>query len=152
MALATATRAEPNTLPTTVGIVAKKPPFAAPLMTTKAARGPRVVEAGHRASILTALSMSDISNVLRAPSRSQSKPQMMRPIADEKLKPARRPAPVLDDSPIELLYRGKKKGGTSRGNVATAPAAKMIRKPKSRKRRLNFRESARKPREAKDNG
>ncbi|KAI6765429.1 hypothetical protein HG530_006499 [Fusarium avenaceum] len=49
--MAVDTRAEPNTLPTTVGIDEKKPPFIKPFRTAKTANGARVVEAGQRASI-----------------------------------------------------------------------------------------------------
>jgi hypothetical protein len=134
--IAVGTLADPKTFPTTVGIVAKKPPFAAPLMTTKRARGARVVDDGHRASILTAVSTREMKRVLRGPNLSQRRPQMIRPIADEKLKPASNPAPVLEDSPIDRLYRGIKNGGTSNGNVPTAPAAKTSRNPGSLKSRL----------------
>ena len=64
------------------------------------------------------------------------RPQQSRPIADEKLKPATKPAPTLEDRPRELLYKGRKKGGTKRGKVASAPAKKSIENRNSRKRRL----------------
>ncbi len=101
--MATDTRAEPKTLPITVGIVEKNPPLAAPLITTKTASGAKVIEAGHSASMLTAVRVSEINKVFSAPSLSHIKPHIMRPTAEEKLKPARRPAPVLEDSPIERL-------------------------------------------------
>lgn len=103
MPMATDTLAEPKTFPTTVGIVEKKPPFPTPLTMTKTANGASVVEAGHSASILTALMIKDRKRVFSAPIRSQSRPHKIRPTADEKLKPASRPAPVLDDSPIARL-------------------------------------------------
>lgn len=103
MPIATDTLAEPKTFPTTVGIVEKNPPFAAPLMMTKIARGARVVEAGQRASILTAVSISEMNSVLSAPILSQSSPQTIRPTAEQRLNPARRPAPVLDGSPMARL-------------------------------------------------
>lgn len=49
---------------------------------------------------------------------------MSRPTAEEKFNPATSPAPAEDESPNEELYRGRKKGGTKRGNVAIAPARK----------------------------
>ncbi len=103
MPIATDTLADPKIFPITVGMVAKNPPFAAPLTTTKSAKGARVVEAGHRASILTALRKKDIKRVFKGPSLSQRNPQKIRPTADEKLKPARRPAPVLDERPMDRL-------------------------------------------------
>jgi hypothetical protein len=136
MAMATDTLCDPKTLPTTVGMVEKKPPFAAPLRTTKTVRGARVVDAGHSANIVTALINREQNRTLSAPNLSQKKPQRILPAADDRLKPARRPAPVEEDSPTDLLYRGIKKGGTRRGNVAIAPAAKMMTNPRSRKRRL----------------
>lgn len=134
--MATDTRCEPKTLLTTVGIVEKKPPFAAPLTMTKNASGARPVETGQMANMLTALTSRHMSRVLSAPSLSQSRPHKTRPTAEEKLKPASRPAPVDDDSPTDWLYSGRKKGGTSSGNVATAPATNTTRKPGSLKRRL----------------
>ena len=103
MPIATDTRADPNTFPTTVGMVEKKPPLPAPLMMTKTARGARVVEAGQRASILRALSIRDRKRALSAPILSQSTPQRMRPTAEEKLNPATRPAPALVERPTALL-------------------------------------------------
>jgi hypothetical protein len=70
MPIATPTLAEPNTLPTTVGIVEKKPPFPAPLMITNAMRGARVLDTGHNASILIALSSSEMRRVFSGPKRS----------------------------------------------------------------------------------
>lgn len=101
--MATDTLAEPNTFPTTVGIVEKKPPLPAPLMTTNTAKGASVVEAGQRASILRAVSINEMKRVLSAPILSHRRPQIMRPTAEEKLNPARSPAPVLVDSPIAWL-------------------------------------------------
>lgn len=128
MAIATATRADPNTLPTTVGMVEKKPPFAAPLITTNTASGATLVDSGHSASMLKAVSMNDMKSVFSGPTTSLRNPHPMRPNALAKLKPASRPAPVLADMPSELLYSGRKKGGTNRGNVPMAPARKMVTK------------------------
>jgi hypothetical protein len=69
--------------------------------------------------------------------QSDKKPQQSRPTADEKLKPATRPAPAEADSPKELLYSGRKNGGTKRGNVATAPARKSVTNLTSLKSTLN---------------
>ena len=123
-------------MPTTVGIVAKKPPLDAPLIMTKAIIGANVVDTGHRASMLRALSVKASKSALSDPSLSQRKPDTILPMAEEKLKPATRPAPALDDRPIEWLHSGRKKGGTRRGNVPTAPAMNKTTKRKSRKRRL----------------
>ncbi|KAK7725066.1 hypothetical protein SLS57_003979 [Botryosphaeria dothidea] len=128
MAIATATRADPNTLPTTVGIVEKKPPFAAPLITTNTASGATAVDSGQRASMLKAVNMNEMKRVFSGPTTSLMSPHAMRPNALAKLKPATSPAPVPADMPSELLYSGKKNGGTNRGNVPMAPARKMVMK------------------------
>lgn len=99
--MATDTLWDPNTLPTTVGIVEKNPPFAAPLRTTNATKGASVVEAGHKASIVMALINKEINKALSDPILSQRKPQSILPAADERLKPANRPAPVDEDKPID---------------------------------------------------
>ena len=72
-------------LPTAVGTVAKYMPFEAPLMTAKKANGTKVVEAGHSASMLTALRINETMSVFRGPRLSEQKPPRMRPMADEKL-------------------------------------------------------------------
>lgn len=125
MPIAMDTLAEPKTLPTTVGIVEKNPPFEIPLMMTKTIIGPRVVEAGQMTNMLMAVRLSEMKSVLSGPSLSHRMPQPILPTADAKLKPATRPAPVLEDSPIDLEYRGRKNGGTNRGNVPNAPDRKM---------------------------
>lgn len=137
--IATDTRAEPKTLPTTVGMVAKNPPFAMPLMITKMISGPREIETGQRTSMLNAVSKREMNSVFRGPSLSLLKPQRSRPTADEKLKAATRPAPALELRRRELAYRGKKNGGTKRGNVATAPATKSTMNRISRNSRLKTR-------------
>lgn len=103
MPTATDTRADPNTFPTTVGIVEKKPPFAAPLIITNTTSGPIESEMGQRTKMLIVLSTKDRNNVLSDPSLSHAKPQPRRPIADEKLNAATRPAPALDGSPREFV-------------------------------------------------
>jgi hypothetical protein len=84
-----------------VGIVEKKPPFAAPLRTTNAINGASVVEAGHKASIVMALINKEMDKALSEPILSHRKPQRILPAADERLKPAKRPAPVDEDRPID---------------------------------------------------
>ena len=103
MPIATETLAEPKTLPTTVGIVEKKPPFAAPLIMTKTTRGTSVLDTGHNTNILIALRRRDRKSVLRGPSMSLKNPNPSRPTADEKLKPATKPAPVLVERPNDAL-------------------------------------------------
>jgi hypothetical protein len=107
-------------------MVLKNPPFAAPLITTKAIRGPRDVDTGQIINMLNALSTNARRRVLTGPMKSERKPQSRRPTADEKLKPATRPAPLEAESPTEALYRGRKNGGTKRGKVAIAPARKSV--------------------------
>lgn len=132
MPMATETLADPKTFPITVGMVAKNPPLAIPLMTTNATRGPSDSDTGHSTSILTALNRRETNSVLRGPTLSLPNPQINRPTADEKLKAATKPAPILEDNLRELAYNGKKNGGTKRGNVATAPAAKRTANRTSR--------------------
>lgn len=103
MPIATETLAEPKTLPTTVGMVEKNPPFAAPFITTNAIKGANVLDAGHNTSILVALRRSDKKSVLSGPSTSLMDPNPSRPTADEKLNPATKPAPVLAERPKEVL-------------------------------------------------
>ena len=134
--IATDSLAEPKTFPTTVGMVAKNDPFDAPFTTTNRIIGPRVVETGHNASMLMALRENAMNSVFSGPSLSQRKPEKIRPMADEKLNPETRPAPVLDDRPIDRLYNGRKNGGTRRGNVPTAPARNKVVKRRSRNRLL----------------
>ena len=101
--MATDTRAEPKTLPTTVGIVEKKPPFAEPLIITKAMSGPMEPETGQSTKILSALSSRDRKSVLSEPNLSHANPHETRPMADEKLKAATKPAPALEGRPNELV-------------------------------------------------
>jgi hypothetical protein len=110
--IATLTLALPKTLPATVGIVAKKPPLAAPLMMTNAISGPTEVETGHMTNILTADVIRAKNREFNGPIRSQSSPEVSRPMAEEKLKPATRPAPELAARCREDAYSGRKKGGT----------------------------------------
>ena len=93
--IATLTLALPKTLPATVGMVAKKPPLAAPLMITNAIRGPNEVETGHRINMLAADVTRARKSEFKGPIKSHSNPEKSRPMADEKLKPATRPAPAL---------------------------------------------------------
>jgi hypothetical protein len=110
--IATLTLALPKTLPATVGIVAKKPPLAAPLMITNAISGPNEVETGQSTNILTADVTRARKSEFNGPIKSQSNPEKSRPTADEKLKPATRPAPELGARRREDAYNGRKKGGT----------------------------------------
>jgi hypothetical protein len=100
--IATLIRRLPNTLPTTVGMVLKKPPFAAPLMITKRISGPKELETGHMTNMLNALRMSEMKRVLTGPMESERSPQQSLPTAEEKLKPATRPAPAEAERPKEL--------------------------------------------------
>lgn len=105
--IATGTLADPKTFPTTVGIVEKKPPFDIPLIMTKTTNGPIDVDTGQSISMLRALSKRDMKSVFNGPTESQQKPQPSRPMADEKLKAATKPAPTLGFIPIALVYKGR---------------------------------------------
>lgn len=85
-----------------MGIVAKNPPFAAPFMMTKAISGPRDFETGQMTNMLRALIRSDIKRVFIGPMTSLPTPHISRPIADEKLKAATKPAPALEENPREF--------------------------------------------------
>jgi hypothetical protein len=56
------------------------------------------------------------------------------------LKPASRAAPVLEGSPSECVYRGRKKAGTKSAKVATAPAKNTMRKGKSPNKRHSMKD------------
>lgn len=135
--MTTDTLADPKVLPTTVGMVEKKPPLAIPFTITKTIKGPSDVEIGQMISILRALSSSEINNVFSGPTKSLHRPHNNLPSAEEKLNAATTPAPVPDDMPREAVNSGRKNGGTKRGNVAMAPIAKRSTKRMSRNRRLN---------------
>lgn len=62
MPMATETLLDPKTAPMTVGITAKKPPLATPLIITKAIRGPKEFEIGHMTSIEMAETTSDTNS------------------------------------------------------------------------------------------
>ena len=109
-------------------MVLKNPPFAAPLTTTNAMSGPSEVETGQMTNMLTALSTRARRRVFTGPMKSDRKPHRRRPTAEEKLNPATRPAAVDEDRPTDLLYNGRKKGGTNRGKVPIAPARKSVEK------------------------
>lgn len=127
-----------KTVPTTVGIVEKKPPLAVPLMITKTTNGAMDVETGHRMSMLRALRGRDINRVFNGPKKSLQNPQTNLPSAEEKLNAATSAAPVLDAMPIESVYSGRKNGGTKSGTVARAPVRKSRTKRRSRRRRLQI--------------
>ena len=134
--IATETLADPKTLPTTVGIVEKKPPFAMPLMITNRMRGPMEFDNGQMTNRLTALSNKLRNNVFNEPSLSHAKPHERRPTVELKLKAATRAAPTLAERPIELEYSGKKNGGTKSGKVPIKPVRKTSTKRMSLKRDL----------------
>jgi hypothetical protein len=94
MPIATPTLRLPKTLPTTVGIVEKNPPFAAPLMITNAINGPRELLTGQSTSMLSAERRRAMNNVFTGPIQSDKNPHTNLPTADEKLNPATNPAPA----------------------------------------------------------
>ena len=137
MLIATATLALPKQLLTAVGIVEKNAPLAAPLMMTKTMSGASVVDCGHTAMLVSAVRMRDAKTVLREPSLSLMTPEPIRPKADARLKPATRPAPVLEEKPRDLVNMGMKKGGTKSGNVPMALPKKTRTNVKDRKSDLD---------------
>ncbi|GMF70098.1 unnamed protein product [Aspergillus oryzae] len=117
MPIATDTRAEPNTFPTTVGMVEKKPPLPIPLIITKTINGPMDVETGQRISMLRALSKRDMNRVFSGPSLSLQKPHISLPTAEEKLNAATTPAPTPEFIPID---------SQSKSNVAEESPAREL--------------------------
>lgn len=108
-------------------MVEKKPPFPTPFITAKNNNGASVVDIGQMASMLIAFRNKQKHRVLRAPILSQRNPQRTLPMAEEKLNPAKRPAPVTNDRPIDQLNMGRKNGGTRSAKVAMAPARNIRR-------------------------
>jgi hypothetical protein len=100
-----------------------------------------VSETGHIESIVIALMSMAMKIVFGGPIWSQENPETSRPMAVEKLKPASRAAPVLDGSPREWVYRGRKKAGTKSAKVATEPAKNTMRKEKSRNKRHSMKDA-----------
>lgn len=103
MPMTTLTRWLPKMLVATVGVQEKKPPFETPFKMQKIARGARDCETGQMTSMLKADSSSDARSTLTGPNLSQQKPQIIRPMADDRVNPATRPAPVLDEKPSAWL-------------------------------------------------
>lgn len=94
-----------------------------PLMIQKAISDPSFVETGHSASMLRPFNVKEPAKVLSAPSRSLRNPEPILPTAEEKLNAATSAAAVPEESSMDVAYRGRKKGGTRSGKVATAPAS-----------------------------
>lgn len=136
MLIVTETLALPNTLLTTVGMVEKKAPFAAPLIITNTISGASVVDAGHMANMVMAVRTREAANVLSGPNLSQATPDAILPTADARLKPATRLAPTLEVEPRDFVYSGMKNGGTKSGNVPRALPRKTRLKLRDLKSRL----------------
>lgn len=122
--ITTATLALPNTLLTTVGIVEKNAPLAAPLMITNTIMDVSVVLVGHIARFVIEVRTRLATMVFRDPSLSDMTPLAMRPTADASENPATSPAPTLAGKPMLVVYMGMKKGGTKRGKVPMADPMK----------------------------
>lgn len=71
-------------------------------MTTNTARGPTEFDSGQMKNRLTVVRNSPMKSVFKCPRRSAAKPETKRPIAEEMLKPATRPAPTLEERPREV--------------------------------------------------
>lgn len=97
--ITTLTRWLPKMLVATVGVQEKNPPFEMPFKTQKMANGASVCDTGQMASILKADNSSEANKTFTGPNLSQQKPHRIRPMAEEKVNPATRPAPVLDEKP-----------------------------------------------------
>lgn len=136
--IATDTLREPKTAPTTVGITAKKPPFAIPFIITNAIKGLNDVEIGQITSMEIPETTILTRSVFSGPVKSAVKPRRSLPTALEDLNPATRPAPADFDRPRLLAYSGRKNGGTNSGNIANAPAKNSRINCLSRRRLLSI--------------
>jgi hypothetical protein len=123
-------------LPTTVGIKAKKPPFAMPFEMTNTTSGARLVDTGQMTSRLMAFQTKAMIKALIGPIWSDTCPKLMRPTAEARLKPATRPADELGLNPILVPYMGRKKGATKRGKSPMAAEQKKTPNLRSRNSRL----------------
>jgi hypothetical protein len=103
---------------------------------TNTINGASELDTGHSTSILNALCNNERKSVFTGPIKSARNPHQRRPTAEEKLKPATKPAPAEGESPSELLYSGRKKGGTKSGKVPIEPARKRVMNWMFLKRRL----------------
>jgi hypothetical protein len=72
------------------------------LIITNAISGPKLLLTGHRTNILNALKSNAMNNVFTGPIESDRNPHANRPTADEKLKPATKPAPAEGERPREV--------------------------------------------------
>jgi hypothetical protein len=98
--------AEPNIWPTTVGIIETTPPTVNPEMRTKRIVTPRVLANGQITNMLVPSSPKEVMRTFKGPTLSLMKPEVMRPKADDALKPATRPAPTPLDRPIDSAKVG----------------------------------------------
>jgi hypothetical protein len=98
--------AEPNIWPTTVGIMETIPPTVNPEMRTKRIVTPRVLANGQITNMLVPSSPKEKMRTFKGPTLSLMKPEVMRPRADDALKPATRPAPTPLDRPIDSAKVG----------------------------------------------
>ena len=88
IASALVTRALPYTWPITLGTVEKNPPLPAPLRIVNTMKGARLDEAGQIASVLIALSANARQSDVTGPIVSHSRPNPIRPAAEDRLKTA----------------------------------------------------------------
>lgn len=98
--------AEPNMCPTTVGIMETIPPTVNPDTRTKRINTPNVLANGQTTNIQVPRSPKDAQRTFKEPNLSLMKPQLMRPRAEDALKPATSPAPVALDRPIDSAKVG----------------------------------------------
>ena len=112
MPIVTLMFADPKRWPTTVGNMDTMPPTVNPEMRTKTMTTPRVLANGQITNMLVPSSAREVTRTLREPTLSLMKPEAMRPTAEEALKPATSPAPVLLERPIDSAKVGMQYGGT----------------------------------------
>ena len=75
-------------------------------MRTKRIVTPRVLANGQITNMLAPSSAKDVHSTLRDPTLSLMNPEAMRPTAEDALKPATSPAPVLLERPMDSAKVG----------------------------------------------
>lgn len=88
------------------------PPTVNPEIRTKRIVTPKVLANGQITNMLVPRSAREAQRTLRDPTLSLMKPEAMRPMAEDALKPATNAAPVLLERPMDSAKVGMQYGGT----------------------------------------
>jgi hypothetical protein len=97
-----------------------------PAIMTKTTKGAISVDSGQTSSMPIPFNPIARIKLFTGPMMSESWPKEIRPSAEARLKPDTRPAEANEERPIDCPYIGRKKGGTRRGNVASAEATQIV--------------------------